>query len=876
MKTLLNGAWEVTCFEGVKQVQVPGVLEQYLDVKNKEGSYVYNREFTLQKKDGQRYFLHCEGISCAASIHLNDHLVGEVEGIWTGHELEITEFVEENNTIKVQVEKPSFQKEDRYYYRSVLFGFIPDVLFPFSGIFKDIYVEERPAIHLQDIQVYFDYDHEELVMESKLEEEGYEISFELEGQPEYKMPYASELRVKLQDIRYWSPEHPQCYHIQIALWKDTTCIQKESRVLGYRTIRVENDQILLNGAPMHFRGILHWGYYPENYQVIPDKETIKKELIAIREQGFNAIKFCLFLPQPEYYALCDELGMLVWQELPLWLPYDNGYLFPRIFEQYPKMMSEIRHHPSLCMISIGCELDQTIPKETLDALYDQITGLRTQAIVCDNSGSGECYDGALHSESDIYDYHFYGELHRMQQLIHEFKHSSRLAKPWFFGEFNDMDTFRDLTDVKANSDYELFWANPDPTQNLLRQVHANAVSDMPIYEYETIVEENELAQDQEQLLACANQKGYDVRKYNLETTRKNDVTGYSITAIRDVPITSCGIFDDFQQKKWSDEAMQRINGDIVLSMSAPLKRKWHNGADVFLSLDEYNFYENTRIANRIHVSNHTAKAGEATVCIKLAGESVWYEEEKPVVLEAYGCKELLPLDIVLPSVTTATRVSLEVSIVQDEVIANNQWDIWVYPKKENHVQLYDPTNVFEGIEDVMKVKHIHEFNEVDGSQVLVTTVLNDAILNMLPEQQSVIYVQNGEGYFPLTREPFWRECVRLIKKNTFFDRLASKGYDSLQFISLTSDMGVLPKDITAKTATYQRIMSRIDNRRFHRSECVFQFEKAGHHILTTTLQFGRTSGTQARSFAENVFAQAVLCEMIQQQESTYETNKQCI
>lgn len=867
-KITLNGQWNVAYDNISKQVMVPGVIERDLEKRDTFTSFRYQRSFQLNKQEHMVYLLHCEGISYHASIYVNQQFVKEVEGIWQPHILELQEYLQDGeNTIELIIQKPDFDKQSRFYYRSVLFGFIPDVLFPFGGIYKDIYIEEKQQAYFKDSALYLAYETCSIVLESACPQADCEVELLVDGQLITRIPYEHKLTVPLQDAAPWSPANPRLYQVEARLIQHDHVVDSVSERLGYRRITMKDDELYLNEQPIHFRAILHWGYYPEHMEVVPDKQRAKKELLDLKAQGFQAIKFCLFLPPSYYFDLCDELGILVWQELPLWLPYDNGFLFDRIHTQYPAIMSQCRSHASLFMISIGCELDTTIPKETLDDLYYQLSALRTEAIVCDNSGSGECYDGALQSESDIYDYHFYGELHNMQTLLHEFKHASRKKKPWFFGEYNDMDSFRDLIALKEQSDEELFWANPDPSQNLLRYVHANAVSDMPIYDYENITRENELQKDMPQLISCAKQKAYDVRKYNLETTRKNDVNGYSITAIRDVPITSCGIFDDLGNKKWSDEAMQSINGDLVLSLSAPLKRKWHNGADVFQTLDEYNFLSGTALQHRVHLSNHTGLQGEAVLSVNLWDGSACvrsYIEEFP--LAGYASLQIAQLQVNLPEVVQAKQLTLQLSVHQGTTqLSENSWSIWVYPIQETRVQLYDPTGVLEGIEEVMKVCYVSSIEEIQAG-VLVTTVLDDDMLARLPKRCSLVYLQTGHGYFPIQREPFWRECVRLIQPHTFFDRLATKGYDSLQFISFTSDVTILAKDVKQVAGTYQQMMSRIDNRRFHRSECIFTFEKAGHQIMTCTIGFRKGSGTQARSIVENIFAQQVLHEMIQEME----------
>ncbi len=135
------------------------------------------------------------------------------------------------------------------------------------------------------------------------------------------------------DVIPWSTKTPHLYNIEVVLnndseYKDTFICKR-----GFRKISIEEEKILLNGERQYFRGILHWGYYPKEMTFTSDKEKIREEVTKLKKQGFNAVKFCLFIPDKYYFELCDELGILVWQELPLWLPYDTGYLQDRIEKQ---------------------------------------------------------------------------------------------------------------------------------------------------------------------------------------------------------------------------------------------------------------------------------------------------------------------------------------------------------------------------------------------------------------------------------------------------------------------------------------------------------------------------------------------------------------
>ena len=57
------------------------------------------------------------------------------------------------------------------------------------------------------------------------------------------------------------------------------------------------------------------------------------------------IKHCLYIPREEYLRQADEAGMLLWIELPLWLPDVSDELEPRILREFPRLLNQIKGHP---------------------------------------------------------------------------------------------------------------------------------------------------------------------------------------------------------------------------------------------------------------------------------------------------------------------------------------------------------------------------------------------------------------------------------------------------------------------------------------------------------------------------------------------------
>lgn len=191
-------------------------------------------------------------------------------------------------------------------------------------------------------------------------------------------------------------------------------------------------QLLVDGRPLRVRGILHWGYYPELGGPWPDEAQMRSEIAELKARGFNLIKFCLWVPPRRYYELCDELGMLVWQEYPVWnAPLDDPALLAE-FEEFFRLDG-----PHACVIlrTLTCENDRIDP-QLAERLVQRCKQLIPGALVADNSGW-------LCSEriGDFHDEHPY--LHNAQWIYYARRVRGRLSKPLLLGECMVADTLAD-------------------------------------------------------------------------------------------------------------------------------------------------------------------------------------------------------------------------------------------------------------------------------------------------------------------------------------------------------------------------------------------------------------------------------------------------
>jgi hypothetical protein len=144
------------------------------------------------------------------------------------------------------------------------------------------------------------------------------------------------------------------------------------------------------------------------------------------------VKLCLWVPPPAYFEIADRLGMLLWMELPMWLPQGTDFCRQQTPGEYRRIVRQIGDHPSVAIWTIGCEIGKGVDAKFLGDLYAQVKDQTGSPLVRDNSGSAECYGGPLPEHADYWDYHLYCDLPFARPAFESFAPRWRSPQPWLF------------------------------------------------------------------------------------------------------------------------------------------------------------------------------------------------------------------------------------------------------------------------------------------------------------------------------------------------------------------------------------------------------------------------------------------------------------
>lgn len=152
------------------------------------------------------------------------------------------------------------------------------------------------------------------------------------------------LALELPNAQLWSTSTPMLYQAIVQLQSPTGYISQIGVHFGLRHIEARGKWIYLNGERLYLDGIL---YQPGTATY----EEIRQHVFAVKELGCNLLRVHIAGLDPRIYELADELGMLVWVEVPS--PHRSSPSSrSKHWAELQRMRVHIASHPSVVILSL--------------------------------------------------------------------------------------------------------------------------------------------------------------------------------------------------------------------------------------------------------------------------------------------------------------------------------------------------------------------------------------------------------------------------------------------------------------------------------------------------------------------------------------------
>lgn len=183
----------------------------------------------------------------------------------------------------------------------------------------------------------------------------------------------SELSVS--NVKPWSGEHPNLYHISIDLLVNETSIDKIENKIGFRTVQIVKNQLCINGKPLTLKGVNRHEHDEHTGHVITIQSMVD-DILLMKKYNINSVRNSHYPNHPEWYKLCDEYGMYMVDEANIEshgmgfeeesLAKDSAWQDAHL-DRIKRMYQRSKNHCSIIIWSMGNEAGNGI---NFEVAYD--------------------------------------------------------------------------------------------------------------------------------------------------------------------------------------------------------------------------------------------------------------------------------------------------------------------------------------------------------------------------------------------------------------------------------------------------------------------------------------------------------------------------
>ncbi|MBO4630614.1 MAG: hypothetical protein J5858_01690 [Lentisphaeria bacterium] len=260
-------------------------------------------------------------------------------------------------------------------YNKVFFPFYD--FYAFGGIFGDVTLEELPKDYLEWMRITtLDCRTGKIslkVRAGRFFRKEFPLRIQIDSKTVKTVPFSGreqeyELTVPL--FKLWSPENPNLHRLELFLKND-----RLEETFGIRQIEIKGTKLLLNGKELRLFGYNRHESHPEFGAASPPS-LMAADLQMVKDQGANFIRGSHYPQRKKFLQLCDQIGILVWEEILGWdvKPpelFTPGFL-RRQKDQARKLAAVHYNHPCIIIWGFMNETESQLPRvrSIIKKVYD--------------------------------------------------------------------------------------------------------------------------------------------------------------------------------------------------------------------------------------------------------------------------------------------------------------------------------------------------------------------------------------------------------------------------------------------------------------------------------------------------------------------------
>ncbi len=384
---LTGSLWEFMPCQGehqgkIFQVATPCCWENLSDFSDYRGEGIFRKKFYA----GGTIRLELKGVSHTAKVYLDGKEIVSHYNAYTAFSVVVKNLEECEHTLEIRA-------DNRFSSESALH--ISNDYMSYGGISRPVVLEQLEEVYIRFLHVtpYTEAGKWRVKAEIFLnnvsdKDQTIDISITIEDKAlEWKAVTVhanGELTVcgdlAFEQVETWMPEHPKLYYVKAELESGGRIIDDCIDRFGFREIRIDKNRILLNGHAVRIKGLCRHEDHPQFGCALP-YAAIASDLEIIKHLGANSVRAVHYPSDEIFLDLCDEQGILVWEEnhargLSL-EDMQNPNFEPQAEEVIREMIPLLYNHPCIYIWGIlnECASDTAYGKECYAKQYDIIKSL---------------------------------------------------------------------------------------------------------------------------------------------------------------------------------------------------------------------------------------------------------------------------------------------------------------------------------------------------------------------------------------------------------------------------------------------------------------------------------------------------------------------
>jgi beta-glucuronidase len=366
-------------FDTAPRLQVPGDWNtQRPELLLYEGTVWYKRDFDYGRRPGHRTFVWFGAANYQAIVYLNGTKVGEHIGGFTPFQFEVTNLVRDKGNFLIV-------KVDDQRHREAVPTLMTD-WWNYGGLTRDVRIIDVPGTFIEDYSIQLEKGSQTRIagwvrmngpesrqqVTIRIPEAG--ITQTVTTDENGYAPVAFDARLAL-----WSPESPKLYDVTVEAAGDRVTDR-----IGFRSIATSGRMLLLNGKPLHLRGVSVHAEAPFRAGRVFSEAEARELLQWAKEVNANFVRLPHYPHDEAMVRMADEMGLLVWSEIPVYwtIQWENPAVLENAEHQLIEMIARDKNRASIIIWSVANETPRGEARlKFIGALAEHVHGLDSTRLV---------------------------------------------------------------------------------------------------------------------------------------------------------------------------------------------------------------------------------------------------------------------------------------------------------------------------------------------------------------------------------------------------------------------------------------------------------------------------------------------------------------